>query len=163
MFYLFWNFIYLLKYSWFTIVVKFQYTAKRFSFISICMYICVCIYISFQILGSSLVVWQVGLGTVTVVAWVQPLAAELISHNLWGQKKKSPQNNPLKQIVIHYRLLQDTEDNSVCSTACPCWLSVLYLVLCVCGSQTPNLSPSFSLWKSWICFQIFYFFMTDSW
>ena len=60
-------------------------------------------------------------------------------------EKKSPQNNPLKQIVIHYRLLQDTEDNSVCSTACPCWLSVLYLVLCVCGSQTPNLSPSFSL------------------
>ena len=39
-----------------------------------------------------------------------------------------------------YRLLQDIEHSSLCSTVGPCWLFNLYIVVCIFQSQTPNLS-----------------------
>ena len=45
-------------------------------------------------------------------------------------------------ILFHYRLLQDTGYNSLCYTVGPCWLSIFYIVVCICQSQTPNLSLS---------------------
>ena len=48
----------------------------------------------------------------------------------------------LFQILFHYRLLQDIEYSSLCSTVGPCSLSTLYTVLCICWSHTPNLSLS---------------------
>ena len=51
------------------------------------------------------------------------------------------------QILFHYKLLQDIEYGSLCSTIALCCLSIIYIVVCVCYSQIPNLSlPSFPLW-----------------
>ena len=37
----------------------------------------------------------------------------------------------LFQILFHYRLLQDTEYGSTCYIIGPCWLLILYTVICV--------------------------------
>ena len=54
----------------------------------------------------------------------------------------------LFQIVVHYRLVKDTEYSSLCSSVGPCRLSVLYIVVysSVCmlipnASFIPPLSP----------------------
>ena len=39
-----------------------------------------------------------------------------------------------------YRLLQNIEYSSLCYTGGPYLLSILYIVVCICQSQTPNLS-----------------------
>ena len=44
------------------------------------------------------------------------------------------------QILFHYRLLQDIEYSSLCYTVGPCCLPILYILVCTCESQTPNLS-----------------------
>jgi len=36
------------------------------------------------------------------------------------------------QILFDYRLLQDIVHSSLCYTADPCWLSIIFTVLCVC-------------------------------
>ena len=46
------------------------------------------------------------------------------------------------QILFPYRLLQNIEYSSLCYTVGPCWLSILYIVVCICSSQAPNLSRS---------------------
>ena len=38
----------------------------------------------------------------------------------------------LYQILFPYRLLQNTEYSSLCCTVGPCWLSSLYVVVCIC-------------------------------
>ena len=38
----------------------------------------------------------------------------------------------LFQILFPYQLLQNTEYGSICYTVGPCWLSILYVVICVC-------------------------------
>ena len=38
----------------------------------------------------------------------------------------------LFQILSPYGLLQNVEWSSLCYTVSPCWLSVLYIVVCVC-------------------------------
>ena len=45
--------------------------------------------------------------------------------------------------VGYYRIL-----SSLCYTVVPCWLSILYTVVCICSSQTPKLpnSPLVSFW-----------------
>ena len=42
-------------------------------------------------------------------------------------------------ILFHYWLLRDIEYSSLCYTVGPCCLSILYIVVCICLSQTPNL------------------------
>ena len=42
------------------------------------------------------------------------------------------------QILFYYRLLQDIEYNSLCYMVGPCCLPILYIVVGVCLSQTPN-------------------------
>ena len=44
------------------------------------------------------------------------------------------------QILFPYRLLQNIEYSSVCYTIGPCWLSILFIAVCTCQSQAPNLS-----------------------
>ena len=41
----------------------------------------------------------------------------------------------LFQILLSYRLSQNIESSSWCYTVDLCWLSVLYMVVCVCHSQ----------------------------
>ena len=36
------------------------------------------------------------------------------------------------QIIFPYRLLQNIEYGSLCYTVGPCWLSILYIVVCIC-------------------------------
>ena len=43
-------------------------------------------------------------------------------------------------ILFHYGLSQDIESSSLCYTVGPCCLSILYILVCICYSQTPNLS-----------------------
>ena len=43
----------------------------------------------------------------------------------------------LFQILFPIRLLQNIEQSSLCYTACPCWISILNIVVCTCQSQTP--------------------------
>ena len=43
----------------------------------------------------------------------------------------------LFQILSPIRLLQNTEQNSLCYTVGPCWLSILNIAVCTCQSQTP--------------------------
>ena len=38
---------------------------------------------------------------------------------------------------FHYRLLQDTEYNSLCSTVDPCYLSILHVVVYICKPKVP--------------------------
>ena len=38
----------------------------------------------------------------------------------------------LFQIHFHYKLLQDIEYSSLCYTVGPCFLSILYTVVCIC-------------------------------
>ena len=44
------------------------------------------------------------------------------------------------QILFPYRQLQSTEQSSLCYTVGPYQLSILYIVVCICQSQSPNLS-----------------------
>ena len=46
------------------------------------------------------------------------------------------------QILFPYRLLQNTEYSSQCYTVGPCWLPILYIVVCICYTQPLNLSLS---------------------
>ena len=47
------------------------------------------------------------------------------------------------QILSPYSLLQNIEYSSLCYTVGPCWLSILFTVVCFCLHQTPpDLSPS---------------------
>ena len=48
-------------------------------------------------------------------------------------------------ILFHYRLLQDTGFSSLYYTVGLCSLSILYVAMCTCQSQTSNLSPFPSL------------------
>ena len=41
-------------------------------------------------------------------------------------------------INFHYGLLQHIEHSSLCYTAGPCCLSILYIIVCICQSETPN-------------------------
>ena len=54
----------------------------------------------------------------------------------------------LFHIFFPFRLLQNIEQNSLCYTVGPGWLSILNIVMCICQSQTPNLSLpiTFPLW-----------------
>ena len=38
----------------------------------------------------------------------------------------------LFQIPFPFRLLQNIEQSSLCYTVGPCWLSILYIVVCIC-------------------------------
>ena len=38
----------------------------------------------------------------------------------------------LFQILFTFRLLQSIEQSSLCCTVSPCWLSILYIVVCMC-------------------------------
>ena len=42
------------------------------------------------------------------------------------------------QILFLFRLLQNTEQSSLCYTVGPCLLSILNIVVCTCQSQTPS-------------------------
>ena len=44
----------------------------------------------------------------------------------------------LFQILFPYRLLQNIEYSLLCYTVGPCWLSILYIVVCIYYSQPPN-------------------------
>ena len=37
----------------------------------------------------------------------------------------------LFQILFHYGLLQDIEYRSLCYTISPCWLCILYIIMCI--------------------------------
>ena len=52
------------------------------------------------------------------------------------------------QILFPYRLLQNVEYSSLCYTLGSYWLSILYVIVYICPSQTPNLSlPSMAFLK----------------
>ena len=44
------------------------------------------------------------------------------------------------RILFPSRSLQSIEDSSLYYTIGPCWLSIFYIVVCVCSSQAPDLS-----------------------
>ena len=46
----------------------------------------------------------------------------------------------LYQILFRLRLLQNIEQSSLCYTVGPYYLSILYIAVCICLSQPPNLS-----------------------
>ena len=46
----------------------------------------------------------------------------------------------LFKILFPYRSLQSIEKSSLCYTVGPYQLSILYIVVCICQSQSPNLS-----------------------
>ena len=53
----------------------------------------------------------------------------------------------LFQILVPCRLSQTIEQISLCYTVGPCFLPVLYTVVCTCHSQPPSLSlPQYFLW-----------------
>ena len=62
------------------------------------------------------------------------------------------------QLYIYAYLSQDTEYSSLCYTAGPLCLSILYIVVCICQSQTLNTSLPLGSHKSvpslgpWACF-----------
>ena len=55
------------------------------------------------------------------------------------------------QILFHYRLLQDTEYSCLCYTVGPCWLSILYIVVCISVNPKLLIYPSPASPKSVHC------------
>ena len=54
--------------------------------------------------------------------------------------QESPYSYILFHILFHYGLSQDIEHSFLCNyTVGPCCLSILYMLVCICYSQTPNL------------------------
>ena len=53
---------------------------------------------------------------------------------------KSHEYVHLFQILFLYRLLQNIEYSFWCYTVGPCWLFILYIIVSIYSSQTPNLS-----------------------
>ena len=53
---------------------------------------------------------------------------DLACCDLWGRKESDTTER-----------LNWTELSSLCYTVGPCWLFILYIVVCICSSQTPNL------------------------
>ena len=51
----------------------------------------------------------------------------------------------LFQFLFPFRLLLNIGQCSLCYTLGPCWLSILNIAVCICQSQTPNLSLPASL------------------
>ena len=49
------------------------------------------------------------------------------------------------QILFPYKSLQSTEQSSLCYAVGSYQLSILYIVVCICQSQSTNLSPPFPL------------------
>ena len=75
----------------------------------------------------------------------------------------------LFQILFPYRSLQNTEYSSLWYTVGPCCSSILYIIVCMCWFQTPNLSlphsflVTISLFSvSWLCFCFVYKFICIS-
>ena len=66
----------------------------------------------------------------------------------------------LLHIIFHYGLLQDIYYGSLSYTVGPCCLSILYIAVCICQSQTSNLSlphplstlVTISLFSMSVCF-----------
>ena len=60
----------------------------------------------------------------------------------------------LSHILFHYGLSQDIEYSSLCYTVGPCCLSILYIPVFICQSQTPNPTLSYPLptWQPLVCF-----------
>ena len=54
----------------------------------------------------------------------------------------------LFQILFPYRSLHSNQQSSLCYTVGSYWLPILYIVVCICQSQSPNLSllPSLPPW-----------------
>ena len=60
--------------------------------------------------------------------------------------------SPLPWISFPFRSPESTEQSSLCYTVCSHQLSVLYIVLYICQSQSPNPShPLFPPWYPYIC------------
>ena len=51
------------------------------------------------------------------------------------------------QFLFPLRLLQKTEQSSLCYPIGPCWSSILNIAVCVCQFQAPNLSLPFGNYK----------------
>ena len=60
-------------------------------------------------------------------------------------------------ISFHYSLLQDIECSSPCYTVNPCWISILYMIVCIHWSHTLNLSFPFGSHK-FVSYVFFFFF-----
>ena len=58
----------------------------------------------------------------------------------------------LFKIIFHYRLLQDIEYSSLCSTVGPCWLSILYTNLEFRSAVVTSWSSLFELSNEARCF-----------
>ena len=91
-----------------------------FSYIYICMYVCIYFFSGPWEFPGGL---AGGPCYYHCTGWSSAPGCRTKIPQAMRPPQKAPQNNPLKQIIIRYRLLQDTEYNSVLSTACPCWLS----------------------------------------
>ena len=50
--------------------------------------------------------------------------------------------------IFPFRLLQNTDQSSLCFIVVPCWLFVLNIAVCTCLSQIPNLSLSLTPFPS---------------
>ena len=62
------------------------------------------------------------------------------------------------QILFSYGLLQNTGYSSLGYTVGPCWLSSLYIVVCMCQSQPPNLF--LPIWRSLHTFLVLFLDMS---
>ena len=62
-----------------------------------------------------------------------------------GVQQSDSVNIYFSHILFHYGLLQDTEYSSLCCIVEPWCFSIVYIAVCICYSQTPNLSFPHSL------------------
>ena len=53
----------------------------------------------------------------------------------------------LFQILFHYRLLQDMEYSCLCYTVGPCYIPILYIVVCICLEKAMATHSSTLAWK----------------
>ena len=51
----------------------------------------------------------------------------------------------LFKMLLPFMLLYNMEQSSLCNTGGPCWLFILYIVVCTCQSQTPQPSLTSTL------------------
>ena len=95
------------------------------------------------------------------------VVSESVSLKLLAGLSFHPQWTHCSNLLLHfvtlfflffYRLLQNIEYSSLCYTVSHCWLSILYIVVCIFKTQTANLSfpNTFSFGNCFLCWWVYF-------
>ena len=86
-------------------------------------------YVQFLYINYTILKFYIGVSLINIIV--------LLSHVQQSDSDIHIQVSIIFQILFPFSLLQNNEQSSLCCTVGPCWLSIVYIAVCVCQSQTP--------------------------